>query len=119
MNSYLAKLVYQIICGNGQHTAQFDEQVRLIIAHDEQEALQKGRYIGRQEEEAFFNQKHQMVKWVFIDVAELHSLESLGDGAEVYSQIKETDNGDDYSSFVRHKAAMLQNHLNTFNLQTA
>ena len=119
MNSYLAKLVYQIVCGNGQHTAQFDEQVRLIIAPNEQKALEKSRYVGRQEEEAFFNQKQQMVKWIFIDVAELHCLQSLGDGAEVYSQIKEIDNGDDYSSFVRHKAAMLQDNLTTFNLQTA
>lgn len=119
MNSYLAKLVYRIVCGNGQHTAQFDEQVRIIVAHNEQEALQKGRNIGRQEEESFFNQKQQVVKWIFIDVAELHSLESLGDGAEVYSQIKEIDNGDDYCSFVRHKAAMLQSHLTQFNLQTA
>jgi hypothetical protein len=118
MNSYLAKLVYRIVCG-GQHTAQFDEQVRMIVAENEQEALEKGRHIGKQEEEAFVNQKQQLVKWVFIDVAELHSLHSLDDGAEVYSQIKEIDNGDDYCSFVRHKAAQLQNHSTHFNLQTA
>jgi hypothetical protein len=119
MNSYLAKLVYRIVCGNGQHTAQFDEQVRIIIASNEQEAFEKGQQIGQQEEEAFVNQKQQLVKWVFIDVSELHSLDSLGDGAEVYSQIKEIDNGDDYCSFVRHKAALLQNQLTRFNLQTA
>ena len=32
MNWYLAKIVYRIICGQGNHTAQFDEQLRLIQA---------------------------------------------------------------------------------------
>ena len=30
MNWYLAKIVYRIICGDGNHTAQFDEQLRLV-----------------------------------------------------------------------------------------
>jgi len=30
MNWYLAKMVFRIICGEGNHTAQFDEQLRLI-----------------------------------------------------------------------------------------
>ena len=38
MNWYLTKIVYQIICGEGNHTAQFDEQLRLIAADDEQRA---------------------------------------------------------------------------------
>ena len=30
MKWYLAKIVYRIICGEGNHTPQFDEQLRLI-----------------------------------------------------------------------------------------
>ena len=90
MNWYLAKIVYRIICGDGHHTAQFDEQLRLIAAQHEEEALTKASTIGRQEEEVFYNDRQQLVQWKFIDVAELHTLNDLIDGAELYSQIKET-----------------------------
>ena len=35
MKWYLAKIIYRIICGEGIHTPQFDEQLRLIHAEDE------------------------------------------------------------------------------------
>ena len=89
MTWFLAKIVYRIICGDGNHTPQFDEQVRLIYAYNSKEALVKSQTIGMQEEEVFYNQKQQLVQWKFVDVTELHSLDELSDGAEVYSQIKE------------------------------
>ena len=39
MKWYLAKLIYRIICGDGTHTPQFDEQLRLIHAEDDLYAL--------------------------------------------------------------------------------
>ena len=39
MNWYLTKIVFQIICGDGDHTPQFDEQLRLIRADKKEEAL--------------------------------------------------------------------------------
>lgn len=115
MNRYLVKLVYQIICGDGQHTAQFDEQLRLVKALGEHAALQKACAIGRQEEEVFINKKQQMVQWKFINAAELYALDELGDGAEVFSQIKEPGDAQDYCRFVHHKGAKL--HA-SFNPQT-
>ena len=41
MSWYLTKIVYRIICGQGNHTAQFDEQLRLIEAGSSQEAFEK------------------------------------------------------------------------------
>ena len=46
MNWYIAKLVFRIVCGEGQHTPQFDEQLWLIAAHSQQEALQKAKLNG-------------------------------------------------------------------------
>jgi hypothetical protein len=46
MNCYLAKIVYRIICGEGKHMPQFDEQLRLIYAEDDFHAFQKARIIG-------------------------------------------------------------------------
>ena len=112
MTWFLAKIVYRIICGDGNHTPQFDEQVRLISALNAGEALVKSQTIGMQEEEVFYNQKQQLVQWKFVDVTELHSLNELSDGAEVYSQIKETEDGESYSRFIHHKASqLLKGHL--------
>ncbi len=46
MNWYLTKIVYRIICGQGNHTAQFDEQLRLIQADNAQEAFEKSAALG-------------------------------------------------------------------------
>ena len=51
MTWYLAKIVYRILCGDGNHTAQFDEQLRLIAASNEVEAFAKAQQIGRKEED--------------------------------------------------------------------
>ena len=119
MNWYLTKIVYRIICGDGHHTAQFDEQLRLIAAHNEEEALEKAIAIGKQEEEVFYNHRKQLVQWKFIDVAELHALNHLIDGAEVFSQIKETDDADAYANFIQHKAGQLRQKYLQQTLQIA
>ena len=108
MTWFLAKIVYRVVCGDGSHIPQFDEQVRLVYAYNAEEALTKSRNIGLQEEEVFYNQKQQLVQWKFVDVAELHSLDELSDGAEVYSRITEVDDADGYMAFVHHKAAGIQ-----------
>lgn len=105
MNWYLAKIIFRIICGEGDHTAQFDEQLRLIAADNEELALQKAQQMGRSEEESFPNQQQQMVQWMFINVAELYQLRELMDGAELYSRIQEYDEAENYISTV-HKKAM-------------
>lgn len=107
MKWYLAKLVYRIVCGTGKHTAQFDEQLRVIFAHSQEEALEKATRIGEEEAEDFYNHKQQLVSWRFINVSELYPLHALIDGAELYSSIREVEDADSYTSFVHHKAAVL------------
>ncbi len=104
MKWYLAKILYQIVCGDGDHLAQFDEQLRLIYANTKQLALGKGFAIGKKEEETFYNQKQQLVNWKFINVSELHSLSTTTDGAEEFSGINEVDDANTYCSFVHTKA---------------
>lgn len=118
MNRYLVKLIYQIICGEGRHTAQFDEQLRLVTAEDEAEALQKSRSMAVQEEDTFYNDRQQLVQWKFVNVAELYPLDELSDGAEVFSQLKETDDPQAYSSFVHHKAGLLRKKYSFLTPQT-
>ena len=53
MSWYLTKNVYRIICGQGNHTAQFDEQLRLIEADSSQEAFEKATELDRNNVGAF------------------------------------------------------------------
>lgn len=118
MNWFLAKLVYRIICGDGQHTPQFDEQLRLIWADDEKHALQKAAEFGKQEEDSFYNNAEKLVQWKFINVSELHRIAGLMDGAELYSRIEEKDNGEIYTEIVHRRAAFLQQNSAHHFLET-
>jgi hypothetical protein len=104
MNWYIAKIVFRIITGNENHTAQFDEQLRLIEAGDEDEAFDKAQQIGRKEEDSFMNQKNQLVEWRFINIPELNKLPSLKDGVELYSKVNEYDNAKRFIDTVNMKA---------------
>lgn len=110
MEWYLAKLVYRIICGTGNHSAQFDEQLRLIYAEDELHAFNKAHLIGEKEQDSFQNKNDQPVYWKFINVTELHKLEELTDGAEVYSRIYEDEDGDNYQQTIQVKARYLSEY---------
>ena len=104
MNWYLAKMVFRIICGEGEHTPQFDEQLRLISGDNKEEAFIKAQDMGKREEDTFFNSKQQLVQWQFINISELYRLNDLIDGAELYSRIEEKENADGYIYTVNQKA---------------
>ena len=108
MKWFLAKLVFRIVCGHGEHTAQFDEQLRLIAANNENHAFEKASTMGIDEGDRFFNQKQQLVQWQFVNVSELYYLSELIDGAELYSRINEVDDADAYINFVHRKAESIQ-----------
>jgi hypothetical protein len=108
MNWYLAKIIFRIICGNGNHTPQFDEQLRLIEADDEAQALAKAKEIGNREQESFFNEERRLVQWKFIDVADLYKLSSRIDGAEIFSKIEEYDHAEAFIELVHRRAAELE-----------
>jgi hypothetical protein len=104
MSWYLAKIVFKITCGDGKHIAQYDEQLRLITAGNREEAFYKAQSVGKQEEETFFNQKEQLVKWQFINVCELYQINEMIDGAELYSRIAEKENPEHYEYILNKKA---------------
>ncbi|RAI99410.1 uncharacterized protein DUF4288 [Chitinophaga skermanii] len=108
MQWFVAKVVYQVICGAGDHMAQFDEQLRLISANNKQEAWLKANEIGKQEQYAFKNQKQELVEWRFINVPELQALAELSDGIELYSRVEEPHDANSYVALQQMKAAQLQ-----------
>src|SRR5262249_40360442 len=94
----------RIICGDGEHLPQFDEQLRLIRAENKENAFHKAQAMGKNEEDTFLNRKDQLVRWQFINVSELYRLSELIDGDEVYSRIEERENAEAYIYTVNQKA---------------
>ena len=107
MNWYVAKLVFRVVSGDGNHQAQFDEQLRLINAGNERQAFEKASIIGQNNQDSFINNHDQTVKWQFIDVAEINPINTLTDGAELYYNIHETPDADLYIAWAHHKSALL------------
>ena len=112
---YLAKIVFRIVCGQGHHKPQFDEQLRLVFASGKEEALEKAHLLGNREAVIFFNEKQQLVQWQFITTSELYRLSDLVDGAEIYSRIEETDHAESYVDIINKKAEQLREN-NTHTL---
>ena len=108
MKWYLVKMVYRIICGDGRHTPQFDEQLRLIVAGNGSEAFDKAVTMGMKEQESFLNQRNELVQWQFVNVPEVYRLSKLIDGAEIYSRINEVEDAEAYTTFVHSKAGSMQ-----------
>lgn len=104
MKWYLAKIIFRIVCGDGEHTPQFDEQLRLISAISKEEAFNKAQDVGKKEQETFYNRRQQLVQWQFINVSEIYMISELIDGAELYSRIEERDNAEAYIDIVNQKA---------------
>jgi hypothetical protein len=112
MNWYLTKIIYRIFCGDGNHRAQFDEQLRLIHAEDDLHAFQKARAVGHHEQDNFLNNLKKPVHWKFIDVSEIYKLDDLVDGAEMYSSIHEEDDADIYIGVTKMRAKhILENSI--------
>lgn len=112
MKWYISKIVFKISAENTHHLPQFDEQLRLISAASEEEAFFKARTIGINEEDAFLNDRNNMVKWEFINVAEVLPLHRLEDGMEIYSRIHETQEAKSYIQCIHQKAIFLRMQIN-------
>ena len=108
MNWYIIKLVFRVVSGTGDHTPQFDEQVRLIDARNPNEAFLKARMIGGREEDAYLSDDFNAVRWQFIDVCELKEIREFTDGMELCSRIHETDNALSYIDYIHHRAEAIE-----------
>lgn len=107
MNWYITKLIFRIISGDGNHCAQFDEQLRLIEAATEAGAIEKANTIGMGGQDSFLNAKKETVRWEFIGVTEVNGVTTLTDGAEIYYRLREVDDADAYIEAIRQKAELL------------
>jgi hypothetical protein len=113
MDWFMVKIVYEIICGEGDHMAQFDEQLRLINAANEKEAFQKANMIGEAEAVCFPNIKSELVQWNFMGVTEILAIADFSHGAEIWSRIREEDQADYYRNQILTRTGYLAQNLQT------
>ena len=117
MQWYIAKIVFRIISGEGNHTPQFDEQLRLIHAPNEFEAFEQARELGISEQDQFENVNNSTVEWRFIDIPEIQRFAGLSHGAEIYSRIMEEEDANRYTEIVQKKAEHIRERLQRSYLQ--
>ena len=80
MKWYLVKYIYEIVCGEGKYNVQFDEQLRLMMAENKQDALRKAEMLAAHFHPPFENCKGEKVSWKFVCIAARANpqLESVG-----------------------------------------
>ncbi|KYP16557.1 DUF4288 domain-containing protein [Flavihumibacter sp. CACIAM 22H1] len=108
MSYYLATICYEIICGEGKHTPQFEEQVRLLDAGTREQAMQAAQEIGNQELLSWQYNQATKVEWKFLGIKELSCLPDLFHGAELYQQHHEIEHADGYRNYIKDKTIQLQ-----------
>ena len=108
MNWYLTKLVFRITCGDGKHQPQFDEQLRLISAENEENALAKIDRLIREEQEILGSKNQSAIRWDFINMTEFYQLDEFKDGSEIYFNIPDVKDADQYIEMVNQKALLIK-----------
>ena len=110
MNWYLTKMVFRIIFGKGEHKSQFEEQIRIIAAPTAEAALEKANIMAITEKNQV-KDSGSLVKWQFITITELYRLHNFIDGAEIFSQLREEENGDLFEEKMHRKAEHVRYNL--------
>lgn len=105
---FLARLLFCVKAEENGKCTEFDEQYRLIRSYNYDDALQKARMIGIHEQETIVSQKEGLIKWEFVDVAELYDLNTLSDGDQVYSGTLSINDPQSYIEYIRRKSQALQ-----------
>jgi len=89
-NWYVATLLFECNIENrSERLPTCDEQLRLVSAEDNEEALQKSLLLGNQEEVSYENVYGDVVSWRFLGLVELEEIDadSIGDGTEIKSRL--------------------------------
>jgi hypothetical protein len=115
MKWFLVRYIYQIVGGSDSYHAQFDEQLRLMLASGANDALKKAEDLAGSFQPPFKNCKGEEVTWKFISVADLHEIPTPGDGAEVTSILHEPSDVSVFLDGIQQRKAFLQQHIKCEN----
>ncbi|RLJ74686.1 DUF4288 domain-containing protein [Pedobacter alluvionis] len=109
MKWFAVNCIYQVICGEGNHTPQFNEQTRLIQAEGIKQALSKANLNAVHFNPSFNNCQGEQVIWKFLGVGGISEVAKLTDGVEVSSRIVEPKSVTQYLEKLAHRNKSLTN----------
>lgn len=115
MNSYIAKLIYNINFENGSSSSQFDEQTIYVTAKNMEEAYQNAKAFAENREEKFKNANNELVEWKFVDVMDLVEIKERKNGESLYSTTHETSDSQSFIDLVKHRSQIIQTKFLNFN----
>lgn len=107
-NWFAVKMIFQIEDKEKTYP-QFDEQIRLIDAVNEELALEMAHQIGMMQQEELLTSNEQKLNWCFIAVTEIQHLGDIEHGKEIHYQISEPAEINTYLQIVKEKAEGLKN----------
>jgi hypothetical protein len=87
MQTFIAHLIFSISC-EGVFTDQYEEQLRLVYAQNDEDAIRTAKKMATQEEEDFADRKGRKMSWKFIAVKDILRV-PLEQGVLLHSSIKE------------------------------
>lgn len=105
---FLARLLFCVKTDITGECTEFDEQYRMIRSYSYDDALQKARMLGVNEQETIVSNTKNLVSWEFVDVADLYDLNEVADGDQVYSGTVKVQDGNGFIDYIRTKAQALQ-----------
>jgi hypothetical protein len=108
MNWFVAKLIFEIKTQDSKY-AQFDEQLRLIEAVNEELALEMAYQLGSMQQEEIINSNNHSVAWKFVAVTEIQKIGEIAHGKEIHYKITEPEQAEQYLALVEAKATQLKN----------
>ncbi|MFD2584293.1 DUF4288 domain-containing protein [Pedobacter vanadiisoli] len=109
MKWFAVNCIYQVICGEGKHAPQFNEQIRLIQADGIVLALEKAKLNAVHFNPPFSNCIGDKVVWKFIGIGGILEVEEPADGVEVGSKIVEPKSVEKYLEKLEHRNQSLTN----------
>lgn len=87
--AWLAQIIFRILC-EGVQTEQYEEQLRLVFAPAEAEALKEARRVAQTDEAVFADRRGRIVTWQLVAVKSLQPV-NLDHGALLFSQVREVE----------------------------
>lgn len=113
MTWFVAKLIFEIKTQENKYH-QFDEQLRLIEAVNQEHALEMAYQLGLMQQEEITSSNNNSVAWKFIAVTEIENIGEIAHGKEIHYKITEPEAAEQYLALVNLKADQLKNRKTTY-----
>jgi len=93
---YFVKLLFNITVGDGNHEAQFEEQIRFLMSDNDEDAFDEALVLGNS-----LSHHNNEVDFQFVAITMLNKIENLQSGFLVCNRIFEKEHKERYIQFAK------------------